>query len=184
MLAPAQVDVNEVKLRGEPLSLQNVPLRGKPRSVRPSERLLAPQPQSLRQQGRAKLVTNRAGLVKQRPKAMHVHRGRRHGQHVPARLPADLPTATSTQRPPQPGDVHVQGVPRLHRRMVEPHPVNELVNRNRTVHVHQQTGKHAALPKMPDIDLLTVDADLDVAKQPEHRGHGDHPQPPSSRRPS
>ena len=50
------------------------------------------------------------------------------------------------------------------RRLVRPHPIDQLIRRDGTVHVDQQGDKHAPLTGMADFEPPAVKSSLDVAE--------------------
>jgi hypothetical protein len=59
--------------------------------------------------------------------------------------------------------------------LVGPHPINELARRDRTVDVNQESDEDAPLAGMTDLKPLPVEANLDVAEQPELHRHSVQP---------
>jgi hypothetical protein len=61
--------------------------------------------------------------------------------------------------------------------LIRPHPVDQLVHRDRPVDLHQQRREDTALPVMTDIDPALVVQHLDLAQQPEPNRHRICPRP-------
>ena len=50
------------------------------------------------------------------------------------------------------------------RRLVRPHPIDQLVRRDGPVHVDEQGDEDAPLARMTDVEPLPVESSLDVAE--------------------
>ena len=158
----------------EQLGLQRRAHLVHPRRVETGERLTRPQRHGVVERGeRVSRVFGGAGGPDQGAEPVQVDRLWRRVQRVAGRPAGDVHGVGSGQRVPEPGHIGRQRITGPVRRFVRPHPLDELVGRHRPVQVDQQTGEHAALSRMPDVEAVAVHAGLDFTEQPEmhpHRG--------------
>jgi hypothetical protein len=67
-------------------------------------------------------------------------------------------------------------------RLLAPHTIQQVVNRDQPIGVHQQSDQNTPLPNMANGNALTVDAGLDIAEQSKLDGHlYRHPTQPVSK---
>ena len=64
-----------------------------------------------------------------------------------------------------------EGVAGPVRRVVRPHPIDQLVGRDRIVDVDKQCHQNAPLACVPDVQAVPIEQSLDVAEQPELHRH-------------
>ena len=161
----AQRGVVAIQRDRKPLHLKGIPKVVEPWRVERRERLTSPQRQRRVEQRRGGgRVRRRAGLGGHVAESVHVDRQRIGRQHVAARLPDDLHVAGVGEQLAQPRQVAGQRVACPVRSVVRPHPVDQLVRRNRSVHVDQQRRQHTPLAGVADVQPLPVEAGLDVAE--------------------
>ena len=136
-----------------------------PRGVERGEGLATPQIECAVEQGyRVARVSGRPGLGRQVAETVQVDRQRVRRQHVAARPAGDHDVLGVRQQCPQPGQVARQRISSAVRRLVGPHPIDQLIHRDRSVHLDQQGGEHAPLTGMTDVEPPAVKSSLDVAE--------------------
>jgi hypothetical protein len=86
---------------------------------------------------------------------------------VAARVVGDGHRRVAPQGGAQPGQVAVQGAVGAVRPAVAPDPVDELLDGYDPVHVDEQRGEHAALPRRAEVDRVVTDRRLDRAEEPK-----------------
>jgi len=171
MLAAVQGEVVAVQPGGVPLRVQRVADAVQPGCVQRGERLAAPQPERLLEQGRGVLLV--VGGVRpgdQVAEAVQVHRHRVDHEGVALRVPGEADPGVGEDLP-EPGQVAGQRRAGPLRQPLGPHALDELVGRHHPVRVDQQRGQHAPLPGVAEVDGATVDTGLDAAEQPELDRH-------------
>jgi hypothetical protein len=167
-----QGHVVAVEFGGPPLPVQAVPDGVDPRGVQGGQRLAAPQPDRLLQQGgRVGVSAGGARLGEQPMEAVQIDGHWVDGQQVACGSPADVDVVGGGQIPPQPRQVAVEHFPGPLRWAIRPDAVHQLLDRHAAVGIHQQRGQHAALPGRSDVQDAVVDVGLDLAEQPERHRH-------------
>lgn len=172
MPAAPQRDIVAVQFGGEPLMVGGRAQGVQPEGFQGAERLAVPQPDRLLEQVGGPFVLLRgAHPADQVPEAVQIHVQGVRGQRVAVGPAHDgRADAAVGEGGAEPGQVAVEGVTGAPRRVVAPHPVDELVDRERAVDLHQQGGQHTPLPGVPEVEGPTADDRLDAAQQPElHR---------------
>ena len=139
---------------------------------RPANGFAAPQAEGLREQLGGRLVRlRRPGQRDQPAEPVEVDRLRVDGQQVAARLALDPHLRGVGDGPPQPGQVAVERAGGPLRGVLAPHPVDQLVDRDRTARLDEQHAQHAPLPGMTEVDGPAVYPGLHRAEHPELRRH-------------
>ena len=110
---------------------------------------------------------------------VEIHALRVDGQDVAAGPALDLHLGGGVDGPAQPGEIAVERAGGPLRGIRTPHPVDQLVNRDRAAGLDEQHPEHAALPSMPEDDRPAVDPGLHRAEHPELRRQqtSAHPSP-------
>ena len=161
----AERDVVAVQCDGKPLGLQGGADVVHPRGVERGEGLATPQIECAVEQGyRVERVSGRPGLGRQVAETVQVDRQRVRRQHVAARLAGDHDVLGVRQQCPKPGKIARKRISGAVRRLVRPYPIDQLIDRDRTVHVDQQGDKHAPLAGMADFEPPAVKSSLDIAE--------------------
>ena len=136
-----------------------------PRGVERRERLAAPQVERLvEQRCRFERVGCRAGLGGHVPEEVQVDRQGVGRQHVATRLADNPHVSRAGQQAAQSGQVTRQSVAGPMRRLVCPHPIDQLIHRDRSVYVDQQGDEDTPLARVTGLETLAVESSLDVAE--------------------
>ncbi len=168
----AQRGVIAIQLNRKPLHLKGIPHIADPRRVESSKRLTTPQRECTPiMRRRFQRIRAGPGLTCQVPKQVQIDRQCVGCQGVTGGPAADLHVTGGAEQLPQPRQIARQRIAGPARRLVGPHPVDELIHRNGPVDVDEQRREHAPLPRVTDIEPLPVQARLDFTQQPEFHGH-------------
>ena len=172
MLTGPQRDVIAVQHHREPFRLKRSAAVADPRGVDGRKGLAAPQRQRAAEQGRCFVrIRGRPCLRGQVSEQVQVYRMRLGRQGVAGGPAGDLQVWRIGQQRAQSRKIAREGVTGTVRRRGRPHPVDQLIDRHRPVDVDQQRREDTPLPRVADVEALSVHTSLDLAEQLEFRGH-------------